>query len=166
MSEIYTKNLETMLANMGVTVAEGLDGSVIVGEVPERRMTEDEKEFQRLRGRFFGFPVCCIENFIRRVDEDKGQDLHSREQLERGGHSGFIPCPSCARIDLPLDALLQNRIAPWPLLPVWEGFEDDHGGPDEETQRRDRLTMAWIRSQQREKHFATCCNISLANDSV
>lgn len=43
-------------------------------------------------GRYFGYPECCITDFVRRFGEA------TPTQVEAGQGTGFIPCPRCAAL--------------------------------------------------------------------
>ena len=57
-------------------------------------------------GKFYGYPDCCISDFINKIKTDK--------QKKASRHSGFIPCLKHAEEILAkkikLEDLIQNRI--------------------------------------------------------
>ncbi len=58
-------------------------------------------------GKFYGYPECCVEWFIKR------KSLRLTKQQERiHGGNGFIPCPSCAKkiTEETINQLITNRI--------------------------------------------------------
>lgn len=73
------------------------------------------KDQQRDFGTYFGFPPCCIADFLTR-------DSAPRIPRKLSG-TGYIPCPSCN--EKPVEALVatirQNRIcsAPFPSGRYW-----------------------------------------------
>lgn len=50
--------------------------------------TEQEKSWRR-RGKYYGYPECCIESFVTERDEDREKRKHY--------YTGFIPCLTCNR---------------------------------------------------------------------
>lgn len=65
-------------------------------------------------GRMFGYPECCIQDFVHRVRTlAMSREVTSPRRGEWTG-SGFIPCKLCARdIDhLGLKPFVEARIAP------------------------------------------------------
>ena len=64
-----------------------------------------------LKGKYYGYPECCIAQFID--DLFGGRNISElREKAGRG--TGFIPCNDCAvqvLVDkVPLDSLIKNRM--------------------------------------------------------
>ena len=61
----------------------------------------------QLMGVFFGYPVCCIQAFIKRAegiqlaiatkDMKKVDEAAQVLPEQEGFHHGFIPCPECAK---------------------------------------------------------------------
>jgi hypothetical protein len=72
------------------------------------------------RGRYYGYPECCIENFVNKVIFRK----LSKEQEQVHKNHGFIPCPECAKKVVEgittLEGLIKDRICKTPF-PI-----DDH----------------------------------------
>jgi hypothetical protein len=136
-SEICRKQrdgeLEGLIAEMGL-VFEWEDGCYIVardkGEI-ERRGTDSVS-----RGRWFGIPECCIQNYQGKEKEDlrKRLSLEELKMLEGGenvpdefylGSMGYIPCsmrcPQTLERGLKTRTLLEN------LDPrLWTKFRNFH----------------------------------------
>ena len=79
-------------------------------------MTEKEKRYYYMVGRYFGYPDCCITSFIFNIETSL---LYRKpEQLEAASH-GFVPCPSCAASILSgkkmVDDLISDRVCPLPF---------------------------------------------------
>lgn len=47
-------------------------------------------------GKHFGYPNCCINDFVKRNNIDYNFIPPSRTQKRIGNKSGFIPCSYCA----------------------------------------------------------------------
>lgn len=62
------------------------------------------------RGEYFGYPSCCIDWFIANRAGDEITELTPQQEQVHGG-TGFIPCPSCARLVTreTLQKLVTNR---------------------------------------------------------
>ncbi len=70
-------------------------------------------------GQFFGYPQCCIDEFVERVAKiqlegtSANTDL-SKERLEASDFTGFIPCQKHAEQivakEITLESLISNRI--------------------------------------------------------
>ena len=54
-------------------------------------------------GRYFGYPECCIEDFLYRVELIKEQKKRGlkQEKIKRKFHgTGYVPCPQCNKLDM------------------------------------------------------------------
>lgn len=77
-----------------------------------KKRVENRNWIKKLRsyGNYFGYPKCCINDFVKMVIEDK---TPGRIQEKVGEYTGFIPCSYCSwRIltkNVKLDDLIQNR---------------------------------------------------------
>ena|ERR1043165_9088750 len=61
-----------------------------------QKATNALRTYAYKRGRFFGYPECCIEWFFNnRVDINNITALTAQQESVHG-HRGFIPCPECA----------------------------------------------------------------------
>jgi hypothetical protein len=91
-----------------------------------------------VNGILFGYPKCCIDAFIKRsqsmlISDDKGKvtiDPLTEEQSQAHGHTGFIPCPSCAtklvENDKPVESLITHRMLkkkPFPEIDTKEFYD-------------------------------------------
>jgi hypothetical protein len=64
------------------------------------------------RGKYYGYPVCCIKSFLTTFEITEAQEsVHE-------GH-GFLPCPECSQKILEgkatLESLITNRLCPTPF---------------------------------------------------
>lgn len=63
-------------------------------------------------GIYFGYPQCCIANFV--VLDDIKNRSDEQKQVHKG--TGFIPCHSCTKKivegEVTLEGLIKNRICP------------------------------------------------------
>lgn len=51
-------------------------------------------------GRYFGYPDCCIEDFVKRVKQFKEGKVGVRPKEKRKLHgTGYVPCPECNKLD-------------------------------------------------------------------
>ncbi|WP_276978383.1 hypothetical protein [Flavobacterium filum] len=66
------------------------------------------------QGLYYGYPICCIIDFIRREYEL----THEQQHFADTGN-GFIPCPDCSikllRNELTIESLLSNRLCKQPF---------------------------------------------------
>lgn len=72
---------------------------------------QDHEEALREHGRKFGYPQCCIDDFIQRFIDRwfAGSNWHDETRPWYG--TGYVPCPSCdSKIKTPLD-LVQILVA-------------------------------------------------------
>lgn len=49
----------------------------------------------RKYGKRFGYPECCINDFLCRMSDYTNIKLPSRIQIKVSKHSGFVPCSYC-----------------------------------------------------------------------
>lgn len=77
-------------------------------------------------GRYFGYPACCIADFIRRAKAfSTGVNACPLTKAQHVAHKelGFVPCPHCAdRLLISREAsatLIHNRMCP-SSFPSWE----------------------------------------------
>ena len=86
-------------------------------------------------GKLFGFPECCIQDFVARLN---GPRTHRR------GLRGYVPCSSCSQLDdLELIRRInQNRITPtsFPKMPEENDLEAILSDP-----RLDATEREWLR---------------------
>ena len=75
-------------------------------------ITEDCREYWRELGTKYGYPVCCIEEFIT---EFNFEHLGDPDKFTAGAGTGFIPCTSHAKQivagEITLESLITNRTA-------------------------------------------------------
>lgn len=75
---------------------------------------EEQMQQYKETGIYYGYPPCCIEDFLERVKEDKGP---TPEQCEVGKGYGFIPCKGHTNEIragiITLESLITNRICPY-----------------------------------------------------
>lgn len=53
-------------------------------------------------GRYFGYPDCCIEDFLYRVELIKAlrkQGLKPKPPKRKLQGTGYVPCPKCNKLD-------------------------------------------------------------------
>lgn len=84
------------------------------------------KEYYLKGGLFFGFPKCCSEWFSEYLKEDTltkevyktGKKTKEQKHFAKL-HTGFIPCPNCAKelhkSGNSLETLISNRICKSPF---------------------------------------------------
>ena len=124
-------------------------------EAISQQPSEVDRRFLEMTGRFFGFPSCCTQSFIKACENESGSgDIHTPEQYEAGQASGFIPCQKCTAYVLEgqegtslsrLQSLISDRQAPWPFYPKWPAVFDERTMTfDEESERRNRMQAFWI----------------------
>lgn len=83
----------------------------------------DDRTKMREYGRQFGYPKCCIEEFVRDADtiNTSGKDPRSMVQAAIGNETGYIPCKACAvKLALgekELKDLINNRDESLPPFP-------------------------------------------------
>lgn len=67
----------------------------------------------RTLGKFYGYPECCIEEFIQKPCP------HTNKQIEASRYTGFIPCRKHADEILAgrhtLESILRHRVCESPL---------------------------------------------------
>lgn len=63
-------------------------------------------EIWKEKGKYYGYPECCIEHFCKNT-----QSTDEQKRVSKG--YGFIPCPSCTekiiKGDIKLENLIKNR---------------------------------------------------------
>lgn len=68
------------------------------------------KEVWSANGRYYGYPNCCIQEFIKRYIE---QYEHTEEQVSVANGTGFVPCIECTKKitdgEINLEGLIKNR---------------------------------------------------------
>lgn len=61
-----------------------------------------------IMGTYYGYPECCKTWFSEHAGE------HNEDQLKANNHTGFMPCPACAKLvvdsKLELKDLISNRV--------------------------------------------------------
>lgn len=71
--------------------------------------SNDHKLKLRSKGEYFGYPICCINNFVLGLELSNGQ----KEILKYYNCRGFIPCSSCCikilNKEITLESLIINR---------------------------------------------------------
>ena len=69
-------------------------------------------------GKWFGYPDCCINDFVTRGENDFIRP--TRNQCKMSKNSGFIPCSYCSWKVLSkqctLEELINKRKAPYPFI--------------------------------------------------
>lgn len=64
-------------------------------------------------GKFYGYPDCCIDDFVSRIITEEYSDGMTEAQHQVHDGTGFIPCHSCATKivngETTLEGLIQNR---------------------------------------------------------
>lgn len=53
-------------------------------------------EYSRRRGIKFGYPECCIKDYIRRINVNDKFIIPSRIKIKASNCSGFVPCSYCS----------------------------------------------------------------------
>lgn len=75
------------------------------------------KDYWQKAGEYFGYPQCCIDDFIRRCETEK-YSITKEQEFVNSGH-GFVPCHNCAckliEDKKATASLIVNRIHPEPF---------------------------------------------------
>lgn len=86
-------------------------------------------------GKFYGYPDCCIDDFVGRIITEEFSDGMTKEQDQVHQNLGFIPCHSCAvkiiNGETTLEGLIKNRQCRNPF-PVEEDGIDPRDCKDED----------------------------------
>jgi hypothetical protein len=76
-------------------------------------------EWYRMQGVYFGYPACCIDNFIARSHINFAPHSLHKHQKKVHQNLGFVPCPACAAEvaagSKTLHDLIRNRFCPEPF---------------------------------------------------
>ena len=67
-------------------------------------------------GRYFGYPECCIKDFIKRVGIFRSTKGLKMEKRKLHG-TGYVPCPECNKLDKKtlIETIKKNRAHPQPF---------------------------------------------------
>ena len=68
-------------------------------------MTVEEQYIKT--GLFYGYPTCCIDDFVKRIFAKKQP---TGEQERAGAYTGFLPCPTHATQVLEKKVALKDLI--------------------------------------------------------
>lgn len=65
-------------------------------------------------GKYFGYPDCCIHDFIRRINSLDGHEIKLTENQNNVHlHTGFVPCDKCSTYllenNICISSLIRNR---------------------------------------------------------
>lgn len=90
-------------------------------------MDRKSKNQYRTFGKLFGYPDCCIEEFISCVaDKNKDPFLRTKRIPRRmSNHTGFIPCSYCAWKILTKQCELKDLIKDRTFYKPFPQSEDD-----------------------------------------
>jgi hypothetical protein len=89
-------------------------------ESEDRESDDARKEAWKMIGKYFGYPNCCIESFLKEKKINK-------KQLKVSNGTGFIPCSECVKkiTRETLGTLINNRICPTAFPEVDEKHFDE-----------------------------------------
>lgn len=92
--------------------------------------TLTKSEWFRLNGVYYGYPKCCIDNFIAMSGINFARSARTIEQNKVHQNNGFIPCPVCAANIVAgknnLQDLIKNRFCPEPFPNDGRDEDKDH----------------------------------------
>lgn len=81
----------------------------------ERSITEEHKTYLINKGIYYGYPRCCIDDFLVTVEDFQVRRIRRLPRKLTG--TGYVPCPICnEKTEEELkDVINKNRVCPIPF---------------------------------------------------